>query len=61
MKILKLQMKYVRLRMLLRRFNRETVNYIRRRLKRKYGLERRLKMDSSTSNSKEKKLIESFS
>lgn len=54
-------MKYVRLRMLLRRFNRETVNYIRRRLKRKYGLERRLKMDSSTSNSKEKKLIESFS
>lgn len=47
-------MKYVRLRMLLRRFNRETVNYIRKSLKRRYGLERRLKMDSSTSNSKEK-------
>lgn len=56
MKILKTQMKYVRLRMLLRRFNRETVNYIRKSLKRKYGLERRLKMDSSMSNSKEKKI-----
>ena len=50
-----MQMKYVRLRMFLRRFNREMVNYIRKGLKCEYGCERRLKIDVRAGELKEKK------
>lgn len=55
-----MQMKYVRLRMFLRRFNREMVNYIRKGLKREYGCERRLKIDVRVGVKRKKNKLNLF-